>query len=97
MSNTQSAPRQARFGDLNRIENELFANNRLARRRARLSQIVQGTLKKIGFGQHRQTIGARMVVGCGLRGGVEIRRDQTFGGRGLFDFGDESQTVGMAQ
>ena len=89
--------RQARLGDLDLIQHKIFADNRFGGGFARRAQVVQTALEKIGFGQNRQAIGARALVDLGLARGIEIGRDQTFGGRGFLDLGDQPQTVGVAQ
>lgn len=85
--------RQSRFDDLDFIDDEILAQTRFPRYLARRYEMFQIAQKPLRLGQNRQTIGERIAINRRLPRRIEIGRDDASGGRGFFDFGDETKAI----
>jgi hypothetical protein len=89
--------RESSFGDLDFVDDEIFAQGWLTRDGTCDGEVVEFAQEPFGLGEDGEAVREGVTVDGGLFCGVEIGGDETFGGGGFFDFGDEAQTVLMLE
>ena len=83
----------ARLQHLIGIEEEILAQDRQRRRRARLDQMLRVALERRRVGEHRQAGRAARLIAAGEPRRLEILADQALRRTRLLDLGDERRTV----
>ena len=78
-----------RFENLERIDNEILAQNGEMNGVADGAHVIPGTLEKFFVGEDRDAARAGLFVGASDGDRIEIGADHAGGRRGFFDFGDE--------
>ena len=93
MRRMASAPCACASSDLQRVDEEILAQHRQPDRLPHLHEIQQAALEKIGIGEHRDGLRARLFIITGDGDRIEVLADHTLGRRGLFHLGDDRYPV----